>query len=873
MKLTKQILALSLVLISAITYAQETTQIIQKFLDNNKERFSLTEEDVQDWIITDQNYSERSKLTHVYIQQRHNGIPIYNAVANISIKEGSVIHSGVSFITNARSKVNSLNPGLNPTSVIQKMGSIFELGVANSISLLETKGDNNFVYSKSGISAEEIPVELVYQPTEEDKLILSWRLSALEINGVHWWDARIDANTGVLVDSNDWNITCQFDHVGVKHDHQRHVNKTTALRFGEQRSMLSTGENYNVFALPLESPIHGVRSTVTDAFTSNGSPFGWHDNDGVEGAEFTITRGNNVYAQLDDDANNGTFGFSPDGGSSLTFDFPYDDTTSPDNYISASVTNLFYLNNAFHDIMYNYGFDEASGNFQDVNYSGEGDDGDYVIADAQDASGTNNANFATPRDGFRPRMQMFLWNRSYDILFVNNSSVIGSYSGNDSNFDDGLDPPSRTGVPLLGNPVTADLIVVDDGSANPTEACEPIQNDLTGKIAVIRRGNCSFVSKVLKAQDQGAVAAIIVNNIGGQITMAGETIRVTIPAISITQVDGEAIISALENGETVNATMEDAGLFHDSSFDNGIIAHEYGHGVSNRLIGGASTTGCMSNAEQLGEGWSDFFGYIITMRPGDAGDVSRGIGTFAADQAADGRGIRQFPYSTNMTDNPFTLDDVQNQVLGNGNPSVHGVGSIWATMLWDLTWAFIDEYGWDPDIYNGTGGNNKVLELVIEGLKLTPCSSGFIGARDAILQADVAINGGTNACLIWSVFANRGLGYSAEGGSTFQINDQVEAFDLPPTSELNCALSVTDLDQRNLNIYPNPSDGNLVISVVNDIEDAEVSIYDLNGRKVYSDKISIYGSESINASKLSTGMYILKISNGVSSYSQKIIIK
>ena len=54
-------------------------------------------------------------------------------------------------------------------------------------------------------------------------------------------------------------------------------------------------------------------------------------------------------------------------------------------------------------------------------------------------------------------------------------------------------------------------------------------------------------------------------------------------------------------------------------------------------------------------------------------------------------------------------------------------------MLWDLTWAFIDEYGFDPDLTNGNGGNNKVMQLVIDGLKLAPCNAGFVEMRDAIL--------------------------------------------------------------------------------------------------------------------------------------------
>src|SRR5690606_27045595 len=109
----------------------------------------------------------------------------------------------------------------------------------------------------------------------------------------------------------------------------------------------------------------------------------------------------------------------------------------------------------------------------------------------------------------------------------------------------------------------------------------------------------------------------------------------------------------------------------------------------------------------------------------------------------------------------------------------HGVGSVWAVMLWDLTWALIDEYGFDADIYNGTGGNNIAMTLVVEALKLQPCSPGFVDGRDAILEADFLLYGGANQCLIWDVFARRGLGVSASQGSSGSTNDGVEAFDTP----------------------------------------------------------------------------------------------
>ena len=77
----------------------------------------------------------------------------------------------------------------------------------------------------------------------------------------------------------------------------------------------------------------------------------------------------------------------------MTFDFPLDLTKDPTTYIDSSVTNLFYWNNIVHDVFYQYGFDEQSGNFQEDNFERGGKGNDAVVANAQDGSGFNNANF------------------------------------------------------------------------------------------------------------------------------------------------------------------------------------------------------------------------------------------------------------------------------------------------------------------------------------------------------------------------------------------------------------------------------------------------------------------------------------------------
>lgn len=212
----------------------------------------------------------------------------------------------------------------------------------------------------------------------------------------------------------------------------------------------------------------------------------------------------------------------------------------------------------------------------------------------------------------------------------------------------------------------------------------------------------------------------------------------------------------------------------DGDLDNHVIAHEYAHGISIRITGGPAQVGCLQNPEQMGEGWSDFYGLMLTMKTGDIGANSRGVGTWLAGQGAGGAGIRVYPYSTNFGINPHTYNDIKTAAIP------HGVGEVWGTMLWEMTWEIMATEAFDPDIYNGTGGNNVVLSLVTEGLRLQPCSPGFVDGRDAILAADQALYGGSHVCAIWAAFARRGLGYSASQGSSESRFDGTEAFDLPP---------------------------------------------------------------------------------------------
>ncbi|WP_405250980.1 T9SS-dependent M36 family metallopeptidase [Dokdonia sp. Asnod3-C12] len=888
-----------LLLISSFgVQAQDYLSLLKKKISYERSQSGIAVRDIEELYIYSKSKTQKTDVMHVYAGQKYNDISIFNATANVAFKGQEIVYFSNTLEANVSTRVNATTPQLNPLQAARAAALKLGLGTGN-FSLIETVTTKEFLLTNGGVSLEDVPVELVYVPVGKD-LKLAWDLNIHTLDGKHWWSVRIDSQTGEIINQNDWVVSCSFS----THNHQL-VNKNNevakknfSLFKTEEATAALAGEQYNVYALPLESPNHGEASLVVDPQNLEASPFGWHDTDGVAGAEFTITRGNNVLAWDDILGDNeDTAGTSPDGGAALSFDFPYDFDTNPVNMLEASTTNLFYWNNIMHDVLFFYGFDEESGNFQQTNYSNLGDGNDFVIADAQDGSGLNNANFATPPDGNNPRMQMFLFSPPLgDLVSVNGGSLAGSYIGAPAVFGAEL----SSDVALSGNLV----LTLDDNAGESTDindGCDAYTNaaEINGSIAVIRRGVCQFGTKVLTAEEAGAVAVIIVNNVAGTpFNMVGGDVgdQVTIPSLMIGAQDGEALIEALENGEEINVSIlvtEEPQI--DGDLDNGIIAHEYGHGVSNRLTGGKENSNCMRTClqfdenddcvtgratEVMSEGWSDYFGLMLTMKEGDTGADARGIGTYASGEPTDGRGIRPTPYSTDLAINDSSYDSV---AVFENTTAPHPVGYVWATMIWDMTWGFIDEFGFDADIYNGTGGNNIALQLVMDGLKLQPCNPGFVDGRDAILAAvemspyftdeDTKATAG---CIIWNAFANRGLGFSADQGDWREREDGTSATDLPPDN-LNPCLGPLSVDRvaavGAFSVFPNPSNGNINIAVNTPQGGGTVKIIDINGRVVYTKDAVLEGTVRLQAEGLATGIYLLQVQSTNTTETIKIIIE
>jgi hypothetical protein len=112
------------------------------------------------------------------------------------------------------------------------------------------------------------------------------------------------------------------------------------------------------------------------------------------------------------------------------------------------------------------------------------------------------------------------------------------------------------GAPLVAPGVTGNVALADDGEGTGTDACTPILNDVAGKIALVDRGTCTFVTKVKNAQDAGAIAVIVADNAAGSppAGLGGADPTITISAGRITLADGNLLKAALAGG-TVTATL------------------------------------------------------------------------------------------------------------------------------------------------------------------------------------------------------------------------------------------------------------------------------------------------------------------------------
>jgi hypothetical protein len=213
-------------------------------------------------------------------------------------------------------------------------------------------------------------------------------------------------------------------------------------------------------------------------------------------------------------------------------------------------------------------------------------------------------------------------------------------------------------------------------------------------------------------------------------------------------------------------------------------------------------------------------------------------------------------------------------------------------VLWDLNWQFIYRYGYNPDFYATTGGNNQFLRLVLDGCKLQVCNPGMLDGRNAILRADSINNGAANSALIWTMFARRGMGFSADQGPRTAAGNPtlpgiVEAFNLPPgvtaASVLNPNLVPLGARQAlvtrdGLEAYPNPAQNQVTVRTVHtSTKPMQVQLLDMVGKTLQTTTVAASQMQrtgvELNTTGLAAGVYVVRVTTSEGTFSTKVTIE
>lgn len=219
-------------------------------------------------------------------------------------------------------------------------------------------------------------------------------------------------------------------------------------------------------------------------------------------------------------------------------------------------------------------------------------------------------------------------------------------------------------------------------------------------------------------------------------------------------------------------------LAASSSDDFPTLAHEFTHGLSNRLVVNSSNHSTLNSyqAGAMGEGWSDFYAleYLVfrdyatnTDAPGELTldlYLAKNVAGLTRTQAIDcGLGEADPNCVQFVTGDPggYTYDDVGDGQLGTG---VHDAGEVWSQTMWDLREKF---------------GHRITMSIVTEAMRLSPDDPSMLDMRDAIIAADEAIYDGTHYRVLWRAFAARGFGFYA-GSDDASDAAPVADFQMPP---------------------------------------------------------------------------------------------
>ena len=249
--------------------------IAKDYIEAKRTDWNLTKADIAELKVDYAYQTDHNGLIHIYFKQQYRGIEIFNAVNTVNVlPNGKVLYAANRFYSNIENAINTTQPTLSPEDAVLAAANHLNIKAKADLQHKEISG-KQFFFKKNNISKSPIKVQLVYQPMAKGKLYLAWQLAINSTTSTDYWNLRIDALAGELLDKNNWTTHCSFgahshtDNCGFLERTNGHFeNKNLKNSFKPE----NTGATYNVFAVPAESPAHGPRVLVTDPADIEASP-------------------------------------------------------------------------------------------------------------------------------------------------------------------------------------------------------------------------------------------------------------------------------------------------------------------------------------------------------------------------------------------------------------------------------------------------------------------------------------------------------------------------------------------------------------------------------------------------------------------------
>ena len=404
-------------------------------------------------------------------------------------------------------------------------------------------------------------------------------------------------------------------------------------------------------------------------------------------------------------------------------------STDPD--VPAAVVNLFNINNIIHDYLHEIGFTEPMWNFQQDNFGRGGAGGDAVSVQVMDGGGVNNANFGTPAEGGRPRMQMYLFTEAsqrrsdgsfdFDIVaheFYHGVSNRSAAKGGDGCLGGLVTPAAYFGEPIGQGEGWGDFFAnsLTDDDAEGEYATGAL--DIGIRVLPVNNYRWSYASVNGTARRRDSATNPVGNQPDGnpEIPFEGHQI-------------GEFFTPILWDMRELLIMKEPGGVFYDGTRRLGTGGMFY---IGDRLVQSVDANHPIDYRASFG-----------TTTTTVATPVSAGIAIPRIDE-------RHFKRPGMVAD----------EIAQRGNRTGPMASAV-------------------------SKGARLADTLVLRGLQVGICDPSFIDTRDAILMADQQMNGGENRALIWRAFASHGVGMSAATTSRADVDQSqgtptiIEAFNVP----------------------------------------------------------------------------------------------